>query len=151
MKRRVKQRDDSGQCLFVFPEFTYHAVVTNDEIQNPQEVMNFALKRATAENYLKQLQYDLSLHHFPCDSFHANWAYLLIGVVAYNLAVWMKAYVLPESYRGVALKTLRYRLIHVAGRVIESGRRLWLAIKRGYTYLKDFRMALKRLRQLQFT
>lgn len=151
VKRRVKDKDDTGQCLFVFPEFTYHAVVTNNEAWGAVEVMEFALKRATMENYLKQLQYDLSLDKFPCDSFHANWAYLLIGILAYNLAVWMKAYVLPESYRGVTLKTLRYRLIHVAGQVIESGRRVWLGLKRGYTYLKDFREALRRLRQLYFT
>jgi len=151
VKRKIIDTDDGGQCLFVFPEFRHHAVVTNDEEWSPQEVMDFALKRASMENYLKQLEYELSLDKFPCDSFHANWAYLLIGILAYNLAVWMKAYILPEEYRGVTLKTLRYRLIHVAGQVIESGRRLWLGLKRGYTYISDFREALRRLRQLQFT
>lgn len=151
VKRREKKTDSKGQCLLDFPEYRYHAIVTNDGGSAPAEAMAFSLKRAAAENHLKQLEYDLSLNHFPCGSFMANWAYLLCGVLAYNLAVWLKSHVLPEDYRGATIKTLRHRFFHAAGQVVKSGRQLWLALKRTYAYLSEYRESLGRLRRLKFT
>lgn len=146
-KRREEKPGDK-QSVMDFVKYKYHVVVTNDQDKKPAECMRFATGRCNVENRLKEMVHGLSLNHLPGKYFISNWAYLLMVVLAYNLGVWMSFYAFPERHRRICFKTMRYRFLHVAGRLCKSGRQFWLALKENYLYLQDFIEALTRIRKI---
>ena len=60
----------------------------------------------------------------------ANWAWLVIAQLAYNLGQWFKLLLLPASDHGHQFKKLRLRWFCVAGRIIRGGRQTRLALAR---------------------
>jgi hypothetical protein len=71
---------------------------------------------------------DFGLDNLPSHGFHANWAYLLITLLAYNLLTWLKLLALPAGERASYAKRLRFRFLNVAASVGRSGRRLVLRL-----------------------
>lgn len=149
--KRTEKKPGDSQHVMDFVKYRYHIIVTNDEDRSAAECMEYALGRGSMENNFKELLYGLSLNHFPCEEFMANWAYLLIVILAYNLAAWLRSYGMPENQKTIMLKAMRYRFFHVAGRLVKGSREYWLAIQENYTYLKDFLTTINRLRAFRFT
>jgi hypothetical protein len=138
--------------LHLFPEegYRYYVLVTNSEEADIIELMEFHMGRGNAENYIKELLYGFDLEQLPSERFHANWVYLLIGQLAYNLVVWLKQYGLPKKYLQSRVKLIRHRFLYLAGRIVRSGRVVWLNLQQGYRYQQEFLDALVRLRSLEF-
>ena len=88
------------------------------------------------------------MHNLPCQRFHANWACLLVTLLAFNLLAWLKLLALPEHERTSYAKRLRFRFIAVAGTVGRSGRRFVLRLSAGYPLLAEFIESLQRIRGL---
>jgi hypothetical protein len=82
--------------------------------------------------------------------FNANWAYLLIGQIAYNAMVWFKRMVLPEEYHQSTIKSIRHRLINVSGKIVKTGRKAYLMLSEEYKYKKSWEYAMKKLDTLSF-
>ena len=129
-------------------EWHYWALVTNDQGRSADELECWQRAKANLENRIKEAKLGLGLDNLPCTSFHANWAYLLCTLLAYNLLSWLKLLALPASERTSYAKRLRFRFIAVAGTVGRSGRRLVLRLSAGYPLLNDFIEALQRIRGL---
>lgn len=72
----------------------YHATVTNEGGKSAREVVVWHLQHAAMENAIKEHKSGFGLEKLPTQKFHANWAYLLIGQLAFNLVVWFKRLVL---------------------------------------------------------
>jgi hypothetical protein len=128
----------------------YHVVVTNDEERIASEVMGWHLRHADMENAIKEHKSGFGLEKLPTQRFHANWAYLLIGQLAFNLVAWFKRLVLPPGYQRVTIKTLRHRLLNLAGKLVHTARRCFLVISDHYRYQAVWRFAMSRLAHLQF-
>lgn len=128
----------------------YHVVVTNDEARTASAVMIWHLQHADMENAIKEHKSGFGLEKLPTQKFHANWAYLLIGQLAFNLVGWFKRLVLPPSYQRVTIKTLRHRLLNLAGKLVHTARRYFLVISDHYRYQAVWRFAIGRLVHLQF-
>ena len=124
------------------------ALVTNDGERLADELECWHRDKANVENWIKEAKLGLGLNNLPCRSFHANWAYLLITLLAYNLFAWLKLLALPEREHTSYAKRLRFRFIAVAATVGCSGRRLVLRLQAGYPLLDGFVGALQRLRAL---
>ena len=75
----------------------YHATVTNEEDQSARELVVWHLQHAAMENAIKEHKSGFGLEKLPTQKFHANWAYLLIGQLAFNLMAWFKRLVLPAQ------------------------------------------------------
>ncbi len=129
-------------------EWHYWVLVTNDGERSPDELECWHRAKANLENRIKEAKLGLGLDNLPCNSFHANWAYLLVTLLAYNLLAWLKLLALPERERASQAKRLRFRFIAVAGTVGRSGRRLVLRLSAGYPLLNDFLATLQRIRGL---
>lgn len=151
VKREERPRGKGGQLLFPFDEFRYHVMVTNSEEEDIVSLMEFHLGRGNAENYIKELMYGFDLEQLPTGSFLANWVYFLIGQLAYNLVVWLKQYGLPMKYLHSRVKMIRHRFLNVAGKVVHTGRGIWLNLKKSYFYQKEFLETLARLRAFECT
>ena len=96
------------------------------------------------------LKSGFGLEKLPTQKFHANWAYLLIGQLAFNLVAWFKRLVLPPGYQRVTIKTLRHRLLNLAGKLVHTARRVFLVLSDHYRYQAVWRFAIRRLNHLQF-
>jgi len=129
-------------------EWHYWALVSNDQERSADELETWHRAKANLENRIKEAKLGLGLDNLPCQSFHANWAYLLCTLLAYNLLSWLKLLALPECERTSYAKRLRFRFIAVAGTVGRSGRRLVLRLSAGYPLLDDFVRTLERIRGL---
>jgi Transposase DDE domain group 1 len=150
-RRFVVRRDPveaGAQLSLEGAEWHYWALVTNDEERSADELESWQRDKANVENRIKEAKLGLGLDNLPCRGFHANWAYLLCTLLAYNLLTWLKLLALPVSERSSYAKRLRFRFIAVAATVGRSGRRLVLRLSAGYALLTDFVRALERIRGL---
>ena len=150
-RRFVVRRDPvepGKQLTLEGREWHYWAIVTNDDERSADELERWHRAKANLENQIKEAKLGLGLDNLPCKSFHANWAYLLITLLAFNLLAWLKLLALPERERSSHTKRLRFRFIAVAGTLGRSGRRLILRLSAGYPLLHDFTATLRRIRGL---
>jgi Transposase DDE domain group 1 len=128
----------------------YHVTVTNEESLSAREVLVWHLPHAAMENAIKEHKSGFGLEKLPTQKFHANWAYLLLGQLAFNLAAWFKRLVLPPRYQRATIKTLRHHRLNLAGKIIHTARRLFLVISDSYRYQGVWCFAIQRLAHLQF-
>lgn len=128
--------------------YHYYVLVSNDSERSADELERWHRAKANVENRIKEAKLGLGLDNLPCQSFHANSAYLLCTLLAYNLLCWLKLLALPERERSSYAKRLRFRFIAVAGTVGRSGRRLVLRLSAGYPLLAEFVETLQRIRGL---
>jgi hypothetical protein len=128
--------------------YHYYVLVTNDQERSPDELERWHRAKANVENRIKEAKLGLGLDNLPCRGFHANWAYLLCTLLAYNLLCWLKLLALPAGERNSYAKRLRFRFINLAASVGRSGRRIVLRLAAGYPLLRDFVSALQQIRTL---
>jgi Transposase DDE domain group 1 len=128
----------------------YYVLVTNDEVRTTAAVMVWHLQHADMENAIKEHKSGFGLEKLPTQKFHANWAYLLIGQLAFNLVAWFKRLVLPPTYHRTTIKTLRHHLLNLAGKLVHTARQVFLVISDHYRYQAVWRFAIGRLAHLQF-
>ena len=128
----------------------YHATVTNEEERPMREVVVWHLPHANMENASKEQKSGFGLEKLPTQKFHANWAYLLIGQLAFKLVAWFKRLVLPPSYQRATIKTIRHHLLNLAGKIVHTARRCFLMISDQYRYQAVWRFAIGQLAHLQF-
>jgi hypothetical protein len=127
----------------------YHVIVTNNLRDSARQVMRWSLKRGAMENLIKEHKSGFGLTKMPTCSYHANWAWLLIGQLAFNLVAWFKRLILPERYHRATIKTIRHHLLSTAGKIVSSGKQLFLMLS-DQSYFQDvWAFALKRLADLK--
>ena len=128
----------------------YHATVTNVEVQSARELVVWHLQHAAMENAIKEHKSGFGLEKLPTQKFHANWAYLLIGQLAFNVMAWFKRLVLPIRYHRTTIKTIRHHLLNLAGKLVHTARRCFLMLSDRYRYQAVWQFAIARLAHLQF-
>lgn len=151
--RFVVRREEipSGGQLTLLDDtiYRYHVIVTN-RTEAAEELVPFHLHRAVMENFIRETKYGLSLDRFPCQEFHANWAYLTIGMLAYNIVNWLKRLALPSLYHKRLLKALRFRFFNVAARIIRHSRKIIVRFAQGIHRFRDIHSAYERILSLHF-
>lgn len=150
-RRFVVRRDPArrGEQLDLAEgEWHHWALVTNDTRRSARELEAWQRQKANVENGIREAKLGFGLDNLPSQRFHANWAYLLVTLLAFNLVVWLKAAALPASERRSYAKRIRFRFIAVGATVGRSGRRLVLRLQAGYALFREFAAALARVRAL---
>lgn len=143
-----------GQLLLA-DEIRYFFYVTNiaaDRLR-PRGVVRENNARCHQENLIEQLKNGLAATRMPVREFDANWAYLVIGALAWNLKAWA-GLLLPSKLGARAILRMEFRrflneLILLPTQILRSGRRLvfrLLAINRWVPLLMEGTAALKRRR-----
>ena len=126
--------------------YEYHAVVTSYDNWAAGLVLQFHRSRQDgSENVNKELKGGFGLSKLPCREMTANGAYFQVALLADIVFAATKHLVLPESWRTLTIKTVRFRLIRLAGVVARRSRYLWLNIPRNYPFQKVFEEARWRL------
>ena len=143
--------------------FRYHVLVTNNSKDGAAPVLEWHLAHANMENRIQERIQErmenriqehksgFALEKLPTQRFHANWAYLLIGQLAYNLVAWFKRWVLPQKYHSATIKTIRHQLLNLAGKIVRTGRQHFLILCEQYRYQEVWHFAIQRLAMLNVT
>jgi hypothetical protein len=81
---------------WLFDDFVYFFYITNDRDWTSEEVVFQANDRCNQENLIGQLKSGLRALSAPVNTLEANWAYMVMTALAWNLKAWW-ALCLPES------------------------------------------------------
>lgn len=89
---------------------------------------------------------DTGLGGFPSRTFAINAAWLTTVMLAADLLAWTQTILLHDlpTLTRTAPKTLRYRRLHVAGRLLHGGRRLRLRLDRHWPWAAELAAAFGR-------
>lgn len=132
--------------LFNKDPYEYHAVMTDYDDWAAGLVLQFHRTRQDgSENVNKELSSGFGLSKLPCREMTANAAYFQVALLADTVFVATKHLVLPEGWKPLTIKTVRFRLIRLAGIVARRSRYLWLKIPRNYPFREVFEEARWRL------
>jgi len=132
--------------LFDKSPYEYHAVLTSLDTWTAGLVLQFHRSRQNgSENVNKELSGGFGLSKLPCREFMANAAYFQMALLSCTVSAAFKHLVLPESWRHYTIKTLRFRMIRLAGIVSRRARYLWLKIPENYPFRQVFENARYRL------
>jgi len=91
---------------------------------------------------------DTGMRNLPFHDFTANQAWLELSLMAQDLLAWTKVLVLSGGLALAEPKRLRQRLLHVAGRICRSGRRVTLRLPKSWPWAAALEAAFARLRGL---
>lgn len=118
----------------------YAPVITNRK-GSGSSLLKFHYNRGGAENYIEEFKNGIGTRITPSRKFSANYAWLVIAQLAYNLAQWFKLLLLPKSEHSFQLKALRLHWFCVGARIIRSSRKTIFALARGPTEVTRFQRA----------
>jgi Transposase DDE domain group 1 len=91
---------DQGQ-MRLFEEYRYFFYITNDRKMTPEEVVFSANDRCDQENLIAQLKSGVRALTAPVDDLVSNWAYMVMGSLAWSLKAW-SALLVPITPRHEA-------------------------------------------------
>ncbi len=91
---------------------------------------------------------DTGLRNLPFRGFQPNAAWLELSLCAQDLLAWTQRLLLEGEFARCEPKRLRYRLLHVAGRLTQHARRLRLHLPRDWAWGNELLQAFGRLRAL---
>jgi len=127
--------EERGQlCLNQFYRYLFY--ITNDRTLSPDQVVAEANHRCDQENLIDQLKNGAAALHAPLNTRNANWAYMLIGSLAWTIKAWF-ALMLPvtprwrekhEAERNQVLRmefrTFLQQLVMVPAQILRTGHRI---------------------------
>ena len=113
----------------------YYTVATNDFELSAKEILALHRQRGeTSENKIKELKNGFNMSYLPTSNFEANAFYFAIGTLAHNLFLLFKQ-ILDKSLQHHTVKTIRYKLYHIAGKVTFHARQITLKVNEQFLQL----------------
>ena len=91
---------------------------------------------------------DAGLGHFPSFGFGVNAAWLTAAMTGQILLAWLKLLALDGDLARAEPKTLRYRVLHAAARLVRGGRRRYLKIQASWPWAEAITTAWRRINAL---
>jgi hypothetical protein len=145
-----KKLFDDTRCFFY---------ITNDWEKPAEEIVFEANGRCNQENLLAQLKGDVRSLTAPVDNLLSNWAYMVMGSLAWSLKAWA-ALALPEEGRWqerhredkrkllrMDFTTFRRAMMQVPAQILSTGRRIVYRLLAWNPWQHVFFRLLDQLRQ----
>jgi Transposase DDE domain group 1 len=148
--RHQKRLFDDTRCFFY---------ITNDWKKPAEQIVFEANRRCNQENLLAQLKGDVRSLTAPVDSLLSNWAYMVIGSLAWSLKAWAALMLLEggrwqksrreEKQRLLRMDftTFRHAMMKVPAQVLSTGRRIVYRLLAWNPWQHVFFRMLDQLRQ----
>jgi hypothetical protein len=148
----IRVRPSQGELFSDGNPYHYFAVVTNMRDWDGERLLRWHREKCgTVEKVHDALKNDLGGGVMPCGRFFANAAWWRLNCIAYNIISVMKQKVLPATWVTYRMKALRFLLIGVAGKVIRTGRQIYLRFSGMASVCEIFQEARRRLVHLYDT
>jgi Transposase DDE domain group 1 len=141
----VRRTRLAGPQAQLWPDWRHFAFITN-RTEDIVVVEAEHRDHAVVEQVIADLK-DQALVHFPSGEFNANGAWTVLGALAHNLLRWTQLIGLPDTTVRAA-RTLRRRLLQIAGRLTRHGRQWTLHLPARWPWHGDYITALARIRAL---
>ncbi len=126
----------------------FQVFITNQPDPDPARLEARHRPHAHVEDRIRAAK-ATGLRNLPFFEFGANDAWLTLALVAQTLVCWAQALLLDDPDLKVAEpKALRYRLWHVAGRIVHHARRTIVRLDRAWPWANHLVAAFGRLRGL---
>ena len=148
--RAQKKLFDDARCFFY---------ITNDWEKSAEEIVFEANGRCNQENLLAQLKGDVRSLTAPVDNLLSNWAYMVMGSLAWSLKAWT-ALALPEQGRWqerhreekrkllrMDFSTFRCAMMRIPAQILSTGRRIVYRLLAWNPWQHVFFRLLDQLRQ----
>jgi len=122
-------------------EEMYYTIATNDNELSAKEILRLHRQRGeSSENKIKELKNGFNMSYLPTSNFDANSFYFAIGTLAHNLFLLFKQ-ILDERWQHHTIKTIRYKLYHIAGKAVSHAREITLKVNEQFVkMLQDIRI-----------
>lgn len=144
-----RERPHPGAQFRVFDTDGYrHTAFITD--QDDADIAALELRhrrRARCEDAIRCAK-DTGIRNLPFAAFEHNQAWLELSLLAGELLCWSRSLCLEGELSLAEPKRMRQRLLHVAGRVVRSGRRAILRLPRNWPWAEALAAAFSRLRAL---
>ncbi len=127
--------------------YRFQAILTDQDDQDIAVLECRHRQHAHVEDRIRDDK-DTGLSKFPFKEFALNEVWLEIVMLAHDLLVWTQALVLDGELAKAEPKRIRYRLLHVAGRLAFSGRRAKLHLQNTWPWVTELKAAFERLKAL---
>ncbi|MBE0515751.1 IS1380 family transposase [Sulfurimonas sp.] len=130
----------SDEVMMQHQDEIYYCIATNDNDLSPQEIIKLHRQRGeTSENKIKELKNGFNMSYLPTSNTQANAFYFAIGTLAYNLFLLFKQ-ILDANLQKHTVKTIRYKLYNIAGKVVSHAREVTLKVN------EQFQKQLQKIR-----
>lgn len=141
--RREKPHPGAQLRLWDHDGWRHQVLLTNST--GPARRLELRHRRhGEVENRIKNAK-DCGLERMPFSSFAANAAWMEMVLAAADLLVWCQQLLLHGDLAVAEPRTLRYRLLHVAGRLVRRARQVWLRLPDHWPWTVDLLDAYRRL------
>src|ERR1700758_1728394 len=127
--------------------YRFQAILTDQTDENIAEIERRHRQHAHVEDRIRDDK-DTGLAKFPFKEFALNEVWLEVVMLAHDLIVWTQALALDGELAKAEPKRLRYRLLHVAGRLAFSGRRAKLHLQHTWPWASELVAAFAKLKTL---
>jgi hypothetical protein len=127
--------------------YRFQAILTDQPDEQIAIIECRHRQRARVEDRIRDDK-DTGLAKFPFQAFALNEVWLQIVMLAHDLLVWTQALLLDGELAKAEPKRLRYRLLHVAGRLAFHGRRAKLRLQHDWPWAQQLLAAFQRLKAL---
>lgn len=152
-KRRVRRvrlvvrrtRLTEPDQLKLWPDWRYHAFISNRDDLNTVEADAFHRNHATIELNIRDLKEGTGLEHLPSGHYHANAAWLACAVLAHNLGHWTT---LLTDQPPATNRTHRIRYTNLTAIIVNRSGRLTLRFAARWPWATQFQTILNLLRAL---
>ena len=141
--RREKPHPGAQLRLWDHDGLRHQVVLTNSD----GDLVDLELRHrrhAEVENRIRNLK-DCGLERMPFTSFAANAAWMDLVLTAADLLAWCQRVCLDGDLARAEPRTLRYRLLHTAGRLVHRSRQVILRLPEHWPWAGDLALAYKRL------
>jgi Transposase DDE domain group 1 len=125
--------------------YRFQAILTDQDDQDVAVLECRHRGHAHVEDRIRDDK-DTGLSKFPFKTFALNEVWLEIVALAHDLIVWTQALALDGELAKAEPKRLRYRLLHVAGRLAFSGRRAKLHLQDTWPWTAELLAAFQKLK-----
>ena len=144
-----RERPHPGAQFEIFDTHGYrHTAFLTDQVDEDIAALELHhRRRARVEDSIRAAK-DTGMANLPFAAFAANEAWLELSLGAQDLLAHARLLCLEGELALAEPKRLRQRLLHVAGRIVRSGRRVTLRLPRSWPWAKALLAAFRALRAL---
>ena len=142
----VRRTRITGKQADLFPNYRYHAFVTNCE-GDKVHLDAYHREHATVELDIRDLKEGVGLNHMPSGKFNANAAWCVIATLAHNMMRWINL-IGENPTKKVTAKSFRKKFIVFSSRITKRARTLILHLPMNWPYAKTWIKTLNALQLL---
>lgn len=146
--RRERLQSEEQLKLFAdHGEWRFQVFLTDQAGDDIPELDRCHREHAQVEDRIREGK-DTGMRNLPFPDMARNQVWLELVMIAQDLIAWTQALALEGELSRCEVKRLRYRLIHQAGRLVRSARRMRLRLESSWPWAKELEDAFARLQAL---